>query len=269
MLETNLKMSFDMNVIKVLGAYGTKAKGFGTSAFHLNEKNVIDAGNLLKPLVEKSAKIENIWLTHTHLDHICDIAYILDNYYALRDVTLNIIGLPETIAAIKKHFLNDLIWPDFSLIRLHNSSAMSVKYIEVECGKTYQIGEEEHIEAFKTDHTVPSCGYIYTKKRQSILITADTYSLANACKIIDSRTDINSVVIECSFPSNMASLALESKHLTPKTLFNPLETLKRENFQLYINHIKPLYLEQITKEIAAYSGKWEPIILKDEDIIKF
>jgi len=48
-----------------------------------------------------------------------------------------------------------------------------------------------------------------------------------------------------------------------------LETLKRENFQLYINHIKPLYLEQITKEIAAYSGKWEPIILKDEDIIKF
>jgi len=67
----------------------------------------------------------------------------------------------------------------------------------------------------------------------------------------------------------MASLALESKHLTPKTLFNQLETLKRENFQLYINHIKPLYLEQITKEIAAYSGKWEPIILKDEDIIKF
>jgi ribonuclease BN (tRNA processing enzyme) len=269
MLETNLKMSFDMNEIKVLGAYGTKARGFGTSAFHLNEKNVVDAGNLLRPLAEKSAKIENIWLTHTHLDHICDIAYILDNYYALRDVTLNILGLPETITAIKKHFLNDVIWPDFSLIPLHGSSGMSVKYIEVEYGKTYQIGEEEYIEAFKTDHTVPSCGYIYTKERDSILISADTYSLENVCKIIDSREDISSVIIECSFPSYMSRLALESKHLTPKILFNQLQCLKRENLQLYINHIKPLYLEKITKEIGEYGAKWKPIILKDEDIIKF
>ena len=27
---------------------------------------------------------ENIWLTHSHLDHIADIANILDNYFNLR-----------------------------------------------------------------------------------------------------------------------------------------------------------------------------------------
>ncbi|MBU0720963.1 hypothetical protein KJ877_06435 [bacterium] len=262
-------MSSKMNEIKILGAYGTKSKGFGTSAFYLDEKNVIDAGNLLKPLEEKSALIENIWLTHSHLDHICDIAYIIDNYFSYRNTTLNIIGLPETIKAVKKHFLNDLIWPDFSVIHMHNSKQMTVRYTEIEIGTRYKIDENSSIEAFKTDHTVPSCGYIFTKENKSILITADTYSLDTAIHLIESRKDINSFVVECSFPSDMEALAKESKHLTPKILFEKLEVLKRDDIRLYINHIKPLFLEKMIKEIAYYRGKWEPKILEDEEIINF
>ncbi len=259
----------DVKTIKILGAYGTKAKGFGTSAFFLNKKNVIDAGNLLCTLDEETVKIENIWLTHSHLDHISDIASILDNYYPLRDKTLNIIGLPQTIQALKKHFFNDLIWPDFSKITMNKSSQVALTYTEIELAKEYDISECESIEAFKTDHTVPSCGYIYKKDGSSVLITSDTYSLDNVLGIIDSREDINSVVIECSFPSEMTSLAKESKHLTPKLLFNYLKKLKRDDIKLYINHIKPIFIDKIIKEIEEYSGKWEPIILKDEDIIKF
>ena len=47
-----------MNEITILGAYGTKGADVGTSAFYIDVKNVIDAGNLLVPLGEKSA--ENI-----------------------------------------------------------------------------------------------------------------------------------------------------------------------------------------------------------------
>ena len=57
-------------------------------------------------------------MTHSNLDHIIDIAYILDKYFNLRKKPLNIIGLPETIKAIKENFLNDTIWPDFSKIPL-------------------------------------------------------------------------------------------------------------------------------------------------------
>ena len=60
----------EANTITILGAYGTKAKGHGRSSFYLNEKNVIDAGNLLVGMQEKSVEIQNIWLTHSHLDHI-------------------------------------------------------------------------------------------------------------------------------------------------------------------------------------------------------
>ena len=259
----------DAQTIKILGAYGTKTKGFGTSSFLLNKQNVIDAGNLLVTLDEQSVEIKNVWLTHSHLDHISDIAYILDNYYSLRSETLNILGLPQTIMALKKHFFNNQIWPDFSKINMHKSDKPTLTYTEIELGEEYIIDNNESIEAFKTDHTVPSCGYIYKKDESSVLITADTYSLDNVLEIIDLRDDINSIIIECSFPSDMYDLAKESKHLTPKLLFNNLKKLKRDDITLYINHIKPIYLNEITKEIKEYRGKLEPIILKDEDIVKF
>jgi len=77
------------------------------------------------------------------------------------------------------------------------------------------------------------------------------------------------MVIECSFPSEMESLAIVSKHLTPKILFEKLKKLKRDDIDLYINHIKPMFLFKIIAEIEEYKGKWEPIILKDGDFIKF
>jgi len=255
--------------IKVLGAYGTRAKGFGTSSFLLNSKNVIDAGNLLTAMDEQSIDIENIWLTHSHLDHISDIAYILDNYFSQRTKTLNIMGLPATIKALKKHFFNNLIWPDFSNINLNKLDIPALSYTEIEFGAEYSLNNLESIEAFKTDHTVPSCGYIYKKENCSVLITADTYSLDNIIEIIDERKDINSVVIECSFPSSMPILAKESKHLTPKLLFNSIEKVKRDDIRLYINHIKPSFLEKIAREIGENRGKFEPIILKDEDFVNF
>jgi cAMP phosphodiesterase len=262
-------MNKDKNEITVLGAYGTKAKGFGTSSFYLNPQNVIDAGNLLDSLGEKSVEIENIWISHSHLDHIIDIAYILDNYFSLRVKPLNLIALPQTIQAIKKHYLNNTIWPDFSQITLENSTQTAVQYVEIELNKTYTINDKEKIRAFKTDHTVESCGFVYTKNESSVLITADTYSLDTAIDEIMQDDSINSIVVECSFPSNMEKLAKESKHLTPNLLFNALEKVQKTDIELYINHIKPMFLEKIKSEIAEIKGKWAPKLLKDGEFIKF
>jgi len=268
-IENEKKIKDNSKSIQILGAYGTKAPGFGTSSFYLNRSNVIDAGNLLRPLKEDSVDVENIWITHSHLDHISDIAYILDNYFSQRTKTLNIIGLPKTLRTIKEHFLNDYVWPDFSKIHLSASEQLVVKYKEIELNKKYKIAEDEYIEAFKTDHTVESCGYIFTKEDRSVLITADTFDMTNIYEIINSREDIKSVVFECSFPSSMEHLAISSKHLTPKLLFESMNELKRDDINIYINHIKPAFLNKIVEEIEGLGTKYSPIILKDEDFIKF
>ena len=257
------------NEITILGAYGTRSKGFGTSSFYLNSKNVIDAGNILFALEEESAQIENLWITHSHLDHISDIAHILDNYFSLRKKSLTILGLPETLQAIKENFLNDVIWPDFSKINMLNSDEKSIVYKDIEFGIDYEIGENEYIRAYKTDHTVPSCGYVYTKGESAVLISADTYSLDTTIYELENDKKIQSAVLECSFPSFMKKLAHDSKHLTPDLLYEKLQPLKRDDINLYINHIKPTYLTQIKKEFALK----EPIlglkILKDGENINF
>ena len=255
--------------IRILGAYGTKSKGYGTSSFGLNKSNVIDAGNLLEPLNIESVDIENIWMTHSHLDHIIDIAYILDNYFGLRKKSLNIIGLPETIKAIKENFLNNTIWPDFSKIKLILSDEMAITYTEIEIGEKYTIGDDETLRAFKTDHTVPSCGYVFTKDNSSVLITADTYSLDTLEEEIQKDATIKTIVVECSFPNELEKLAIESKHLTPKLLFSKLKVVENRDLTLFINHIKPSYIKRISAEIEEYRGNWDAEILKDGDFINF
>ena len=255
--------------VKVLGAYGTRAKGFGTTSIYINNNNVIDAGNLINTLGEECAMLGHIWLTHSHLDHIADIAPLLDSYFSLREKPLHIHALPQTIEALKKHFLNDYIWPDFSKIHFSNSDERYVKYVPIELEKEYALSNSESIYAFRTDHTVPSCGYIYKKDNNAILITADTYDLENIIDLVEKRKDIKTMVIECSFPSNMEKLAKDSKHLTPKLLFKQLEKLKRGDVSLYVNHLKPMYITKIMKEISEFQGDWEVEIVKDEEILTF
>ena len=146
---------------------------------------------------------------------------------------------------------------------------MCITYTAIELDQEYALSDNESIKAFKTDHTVPSCGYIYKKEKSAVLITADTYSLENIIQIIDNDISIKSVVIECSFPSRMEKLAKDSKHLTPVLLAEQLKNLKRTEIDLYINHIKPLYLEEMTEEINEFCAPWKPKILKDGEIIKF
>lgn len=255
--------------IQVLGAYGTRAKGFGTTSFMLNEKMVIDAGNLLNALEERSLEIETIFLTHSHLDHISDIAYIIDNYFCKRTKTLKIVGLEATIEALKTHFLNDVIWPDFSKIKLESSDAMSVSYEVLTLNEIYHIDAQTTIMPIHTDHTVPSCGYIYKVKENALLITADTYALDNIIEILNKDKTIGSLVVECSFSSNLETLAGVSKHLTPKLLFEQLQKLQRDDLTLFIHHMKPSCVEQIGLEIEKYRGEFKPILLKDGDFVTF
>ncbi|SFV54072.1 RESPONSE REGULATOR PROTEIN-CheY-like nd an HD-GYP domain [hydrothermal vent metagenome] len=256
--------------IEVLGAYGARLKGFGTSSFLLNDKNVIDAGNLIDTLEEFSANLDTIWLTHSHLDHISDIAYILDNYYTELKKPIRIAALKETIDELKRNFFNNSIWPDFSKIPLVNGKSNCIEYMPIEIGKRYSIGEDEYIEAIATDHTVASCGYIYTKEKRSILITSDTYDISNIIDRINSDKSIKAAVIECSFPSYLEGLAKMSKHLTPQLLFDALKkNFRRDDVLLYINHIKPVYLNEMIEEIEQKGGEFSPKIVTDKKILHF
>jgi len=258
-----------MNKMKVFGGVNSPLSYSQGNVFILNEKSMIDAGCMLTSLKEKCAEIEAIWLTHSHLDHIVDIAFVLDTYYAQRKVPLKIRGLNETLEALQKHFLNDAIWPDFSSIPLTHTKGMSLEYQAIKIGECYRIDERTTIEPFPTDHTVPSCGYIVSKENSAILIGTDTHSLESVITSVSNKKSIRSLVIECSFPTAFNGLAKTSKHLTPTLLFEGLKSLEKKGLKLYINHLKPFYVEKITEEIQAMKGDWDVTIIKNGDTIRY
>ena len=258
-----------MSSVVVLGAHGAKSQEGGSSSFLVNDTNIIDAGNILLPLAQKSADIETIWLTHSHLDHIADLAYILDNYFESRTKTLKIMGLEETINTLKTHFFNDEIWPDFSKINLNNSTQKVIEYEVLDLNKCYELEDSKTIQAFLGDHSVASVGYIVKDADTSLVLSADTYSLEHIVRLVEEDESITSLVLECSFPIRMAQLAKTSKHLTAAYLFDGIKPLASRDLTLYINHIKPVYSEIIKEEIASLQEDWDVVILEDGDKVSF
>ncbi len=237
--------------IKVLGSYGTKMQGEGTTCIQVSDKVLIDAGNIINALGDNAQKIEHVFLTHSHIDHIQDLPFLLDLYYASQRHTLEVYALEETIEALKVHLFNFDFYPDFSQIALQNSTHMALNFNVIELGKTYQI-DEVSIMPIRTNHTVPSCGYRIGAEQGAILFTSDTCVNDEIWELINHDSAITTLITEMSFPSRLEALAYDSKHYTPKILHQELEKLKRDDIALYLTHCKPNYYDEISDEVAAY-----------------
>ena len=100
--------------LRVLGCSG----GIGgtqnrTSSFLLDHDILIDAGTGVGDLsLAELALVDHIFVTHSHLDHVNSIAFIVDSVGAVRHRPITIHALGATIASLKKNLFNWDIWPD-------------------------------------------------------------------------------------------------------------------------------------------------------------
>ena len=103
--------------IRVLGCSGAIAKDCRTTSFLIDDDTLIDAGTGVGDLtLDEMRRIERVFLTHSHLDHVAALPLMVDSVGAARCQPLQIHALPDTIGALRAHIFNDLIWPDFSRI---------------------------------------------------------------------------------------------------------------------------------------------------------
>ncbi|MDP3228082.1 MAG: MBL fold metallo-hydrolase, partial [Acidovorax sp.] len=101
--------------VRVLGCSGAIAKDCRTTSFLIGENILIDAGTGVGDLtLEEMSKIDHVFLTHSHLDHIAALPLMLDAVSSLRGTPVEVHALPATIAALQAHVFNNVIWPDFS-----------------------------------------------------------------------------------------------------------------------------------------------------------
>ncbi|NLC27363.1 MAG: 3',5'-cyclic-nucleotide phosphodiesterase, partial [Campylobacteraceae bacterium] len=254
-----------MENIKILGASGGRSAHHHSTTIQVEGNIVIDAGNILSALGDDAGKIDHIFLTHAHLDHIIDIAFMIDNFFASRDKELCVYGLKETLGSIKEHIFNWQIWPDFSELLFPNRDKKSIKFIPIDYNQTYTI-DNVSLTPFKSNHSVPCCGYVVEKNKHAFLFTSDTYKNREIWDIVNINSRIKSLIIDVSFPSNFEQIAEKSKHLTPKTLKQELKHLKRDDVQIYINHIKPNYENVVRQELREMGISAKNILVGGETL---
>jgi len=259
----------EISSIKVLGAYGGKSTNMQLTSLQLSKKVVLDAGNILEGLGNGIKNINHVFITHSHLDHINDIGFLIDATFERRTESLKIYGQKKTLEDIHKHILNWDIWPDFTAINLIGTATPSVELVEIQLDEVVEVNGCK-IKAIKNNHTASSNGYVIEKNVSAILFSSDTYCCDEIWDEVNNNTKITAVIIDVSFPSRMAQLAFDSKHLTPVLLTQELKKLKRDNISIYVNHIKPSYKVELIREIIkADVLLGHGNILEAQDVIEF
>jgi len=251
--------------ISVLGCSGGGSLGYGLSSFLIDETLLFDAGSVAQKLsIEDQLKINGVFVSHCHFDHIRDLPMIVDNFLVQPGRTLKVYALPSVIEALKKHIFNDWVWPDFT--KIPNSSNPVLTFVEVREGSSINLGDYTVIPVL-TEHTVPSCGYLL-KGEKSVFYSGDTGPGSRFWKDFEDNWP-DALIIEVSFPDFMENIALASKHYTPKLLFEELSLLKTKPKELLVFHLKPMFRDEIIKELKHY-GENSGIkvrVLRDSEVV--
>jgi ribonuclease BN (tRNA processing enzyme) len=236
--------------VRVLGCSGAIAKDSRTTSFLVDGDLLVDAGTGVGDLtLEEMRRIRHVLLTHSHLDHVAALPLMVDAVASQLAEPIRILALPGTIAALKTHIFNDVIWPDFS--RIPSPRAPFVSFQEIAVGQTLDLNGKI-VEVLPAVHTVPACGFALATGQGCWVFTGDTERNPAFWKRIN-ELDVAALVIETAFSNREQDLARRSLHLSPQALAAELDCIdKHKRFPIFITHTKPAETELIMTEIQRF-----------------
>jgi ribonuclease BN (tRNA processing enzyme) len=243
--------------IRVLGCSGSIAAGCRTTSFLVDDNVLIDAGTGVGDLtLDEMIGIDHIFVTHSHLDHVLAIGLLADSVTRARRTRnrppIQVHALAPTLAALRNHVFNGVIWPDFT--RLPDAQNPVLALVPIEVGQRVRAGAAL-VEALPASHTVPAVGYAVTPADRpeagAWVFTGDTGPNPLLWARLASLR-VSALVIETAFRDDEDELARISRHLCPKQLRTELLQLAAPS-DVYITHIKPGEVDAVMSEISALS----------------
>jgi 3',5'-cyclic-nucleotide phosphodiesterase len=249
--------------LRVLGCHG------GTSDRHRNvsclvdDHIAIDAGSLAAGLsVAEQIAVDAVLVSHSHMDHVADLGVMAD-VSQMAGTQLSILSIPETIAALRTHFFNNVLWPDFTVIPTAESPTLELRELAPE--ELTLVGEL-HVRPIPVHHSVPSCGYLIERDGTTLAYTGDTGPTERFWEVAADVPGLAAVITELSYPSRMAELAHISGHLTPELFEGQMERLDRPDVPILLYGMKPLFEAEILAELHRFDGRNVRALVADEVI---
>jgi cAMP phosphodiesterase len=228
--------------------------GHNPPGFLVNDVMMLDAGTITTALgIEAQCRITDVLLSHTHLDHIKSLLFLADNIIDCKKKPVNVRSIPKVLNAIKKHVMNDLIWPDFT--RIPTAKEPVLTYAPMPLGKKVNIAGLK-VKAIPMNHPVPAVGFLVSDGTSSFIYSADTGPNEGLWMEAARAKNLNAIIVDTSFPNGMEVVAGLSGHFTPEQLHLDLAKARvGSDVPIYIYHIKPVYKRVVIRELKALGRK--------------
>ena len=235
--------------VRVLGCSG----GLGgahlrTTSLLVDEDILIDAGTGVGDLsLEALLKIDHVFITHSHMDHIACLPLLVDAVWEQRTRPVTVHASAATLEILKAHVFNWAVWPDFTLLPDAQRPALVFEPLAV--GQRVDLGGRG-ITALPANHTVPAVGYLLESGQGSLAFTGDTAACEALWKALNAVPGLTYLLTEAAFPDSASHLVHCSKHLSPALLAQELAQLHRQP-ETWVSHLKPARAGEIARDLSA------------------
>ena len=246
--------------VRVLGCSGGIGGPLRTTSLLVDDDVLVDAGTGVGDLsLEALAKVDHIFVSHSHLDHVTSIPFLVDTVCWMRATPIVVYGIKETLDILRAHLFNWKIWPDFT--QIPNADKPFMVYREITVGETIEI-RGRRFTAIPANHTVPAVGYSIEGSRAALIYTGDTSTNDALWRVVNATPRLKYLIIETAFCNRERDIAVASKHLCPQLLAEELEKMHATP-EVYITHLKPGEGALTMKEVSQAAGRWRPRMLEN------
>ena len=252
--------------LRILGCSGGIGGNLRTTSMLLDHDVLIDAGTGVGDLsLDELRVIDHVFLTHSHLDHIASLPFMLDSVGCMREQPLTVYATEETLETLRQHIFNWKIWPDFS--QIPSSQQPYMRYQSITQGETVIVNGRA-ITTLPANHVVPAVSFHLDSGSGSLVYSGDTATQDIFWELVNRIGNLKYLIIETAFSNAEKELALMSKHLCPSLLAEELSKLKLSP-AIYISHLKPGESEITMQEVSECVRGFTPKLLMNGQVFEF
>ncbi len=252
--------------LTVLGCSGGIGSGRHTTCYEIDDDTLLDTGTGITTLtLEQLAAIDQVFLTHSHLDHALGLPLLLDAVGDRRDSPLTVYALPEVLTILEQHLFNWKLWPDFR--EIPSPDAPWLRFHAVPLGSTIRLGNREFT-PLPAHHVVPVCAWQIRGPGGSLVFSGDTTTHEAFMLALDQIPDLRHLIIETSFENARRDIAISAKHHWPDSLARDLARLNAKP-QVWITHLKPGNEAAIMAELSQAIPDRKVQALQQQQVIQW
>jgi ribonuclease BN (tRNA processing enzyme) len=218
------------------------------TSFLIDDLLLIDAGSAGISLdLDAQARITNVFITHTHADHVLSLPMLVTNTIDRRGQPIVVHSTAPVLDSLRTDVFNGRLWPDF--ISMSENGRRFLELREVRPGEPTRI-DGYVVTAVPVNHVVPTVGYIVENRASAVAFCSDTGPTDELWRVAARIPILRGVFLGSAFPNAMHELAGKSAHMTPRLLAEEVDKIP-PSADIVAVHIKPQYRQRVIRELLA------------------